>query len=281
MAERMLAQFPLVVCDTSDEARSCFQGKASLVENARELGEAADIVFACLPSIDSYRDAILAATGLLAGGRTRQFIHVGTTGAEFVSEMNCALSACGIVMLDAPVSGGVPRARTGDLMVMASGPRDLYDMVEPMIKCYANSIVFLGTTPGLAQTMKLINNLLSAANLAVAAEVLTFGVKAGLVPTQMLEVINGGTGQNSATLTKIPDHILPRTFDYGGRLRIVHKDLAMCVSEAHRLGLHLPLSALVAQTYRTAMTEEGLDEDMTAVIRHLERAAGVEVGFGA
>jgi 2-hydroxy-3-oxopropionate reductase len=278
MAERMLERFPLSICDSNVAARARFDGKATLVQNARELGQVADIVFACLPSLDSYRDVVLAPGGLLSGGRMRHFIHVGTTGPELVHEMDRALSARGVTLFDAPVSGGTPRARTGELMVMASGSRDVFDLVEPMIKCYASSIVFLGTVPGLAQTMKLINNVLSAANLAVAAELVTFGVKAGLVPAQMLEVLNGGTGQNSATLTKIPNHILTRKFDYGGRLQIVCKDLAMCVSEAGRLGLKAPFSELVAQTYASAIALEGPNEDMTTVIRHMERAAGVEVG---
>jgi 3-hydroxyisobutyrate dehydrogenase-like beta-hydroxyacid dehydrogenase len=277
MAERMLRHFPLTICDSDVAARSHFVGKAPLVSSARELAEVADIVFACLPSLESYRAVVLAPGGLSAGGRMQFFIHVGTTGTELVRDIDAALVDRGVGMLDAPVSGGAPRARLGDLMVMASGRRDIFELVEPMIRCYASSVIYLGAAPGLAQTMKLINNVLSAANLAVAAEVLTFGAKVGLDPAQMLEVLNGGTGQNSATLTKIPHHILPRTFDYGGRLQIVVKDLAMCVSEADRMGLHLPFSELIAATYRAAIAQEGPNADMTTVIRQMERAAGVEV----
>jgi len=278
MAERMLARYPLVVCDVSAAARSAFAGRAQLMQSARELGAAADVVFACLPTLQSYQEAVLGADGLMAGGRMRQYIHVGTTGPDLVKQMNAVLSAGGISMLDAPVTGGVPRARSGELTVMASGPRDLFGAVEAMIRCYASAIIYLGETPGLAQTMKLINNVLSAANLAVACEVLLLGVKAGLDPRQMLEVLNSGTGQNSATLTKIPHHLLPRSFDYGGRLEIVLKDLAMFVDQAAQLGLSTPLSDLVEATYRTAIAQEGPDRDITEVIRYMERAAGVEVG---
>lgn len=278
MAERMLAQFPLVVFDVSAAARASFEGRATLVQSASTLAASADVVFACLPTLESYRQAVLAEDGLMAGGRMRHFIHVGTTGPALAREMNAALSARGVSMLDSPVSGGVPRASSGELTVMASGPRDLFGSVEAMIKCYASSIVYLGEAPGLAQTMKLINNMLSAANLAVASELLVMGVKAGLDPHQMLEVLNSGTGQNSATLTKIPNHLLPRTFDYGGRLEVVHKDLAMFVHEADRMGLATPLSELIASTFRTAIAQDGPDRDMTEVIRHMERAAGVEVG---
>ena len=278
MAERLLDRIPIIVSDVNATARSAFEGRARVLQSAREMGAAADIVFACLPTLQSYRDVVLAEDGLMAGGRMRQFVHVGTTGPELVQQMNNALSARGIAMLDAPVSGGAPRARAGKLTVMASGPRDLFDTLETMMRCYASAVVYLGEAPGQAQTMKLINNVLSAANLAIASEVMVLGVKAGLDPHQILEVINTGTGQNSATLTKIPHHVLPRSFDYGGRLEVVLKDLAMFVQEAGKLGLAAPLSQLVASTYRTAIAEDGPNQDMTEVIRHMERPAGVQVG---
>ena len=277
MAERLLAQSPIIVCDVDERARAHFAGRAETVGSAIELARRADIVFACLPSLQSYRDVILSPEGLLSGGRMRIFVHVGTTGPELAHEMNATCVARGITMIDAPVTGGPPRARTGQLGVMAAGSRSHFMEVEPLIRTYASAVTYLGAEPGQAQIMKLINNMLSAANLAVASEVLVLGVKAGLDPTQMLEVVNAGTGQNSATLTKIPDHLLPRTFDYGGRLEVVHKDLASMVKQADRLGLAMPLSRLIEATYQTAIVAEGLDADMTTVIRHMERPAGVEV----
>ena len=278
MADRMLAKFPLVVCDVNPSARAYFDGRATIIESAKALGASADIVFACLPTLESYEQALLSADGLVAGGRMRKFVLVGTTGPALVQKMHIALTSFGVSILDAPVTGGVPRAKSGELTVIASGPRVLFDSVGVMMRCYASSVVYLGEAPGVAQTMKLINNMLSAANLAVASELLVLGVKAGLDPHQMLEVLNSGTGQNSATLTKIPYHLLPRSFDYGGRLEVVYKDLAMCVQEAKNMGLAAPLSDLIASTYRTAIVQDGPDRDMTEVVRHMERAAGVQVG---
>jgi 2-hydroxy-3-oxopropionate reductase len=277
MAERMLARFPLVICDVSAHARENFAGRAELVETARELGARAEIVFACLPTLQSYHDAVIAPNGLLGAGRLRIFVHVGTTGPDLAAQMNAACIAHGVTMIDAPVTGGPARARAGELGVMAAGPASHFAQVEPLIRAYAGTVTYLGAEPGQAQLMKLINNMLSAANLAVASEVLVLGVKAGLNPAQMLQVLNDGTGQNSATLTKIPDHVLPRTFDYGGRLEVAHKDLAAMVSQADRLGLSAPLSRLVEAVYRTAIATEGPGADMTTVIRHMERPAQVEV----
>jgi len=281
IAERMLDQAPaLMICDLNAQARSYFDGKATTVASARALADQVQIIFACLPTLDSYRAAILSPDGILAGGRIRIFVHIGTTGPELARDMAAACAQRGVAMIDAPVTGGPHRARTGDLGVMASGPRAPYDEVEPLIQSYARSITYLGGDAGQAQIMKLINNVLSAANLAVASEVLVLGMKAGLDPEQMLQVVNAGTGQNSATLTKIPDHVLPRTFDYGGRLEVVHKDLAAMVRQADHFGLSAPFSRLISATYQTAIDEDGPDADMTAVICHMERPAGVEVSTG-
>jgi 3-hydroxyisobutyrate dehydrogenase-like beta-hydroxyacid dehydrogenase len=277
MAERMLAEHPVIICDVSSHAREYFAGKAETVVSAEDLGNRADIVFACLPSLQSYRDAVLSPGGLVSGKQLRTFVHVGTTGPELTREMAEACRARGVSLIDAPITGGPSRARAGHLGVMAAGEPDAFAEVEPLIRTYATAITYLGPQPGQAQIMKLINNVLSAANLAVASEVLVLGAKAGLDPVQMLEVLNAGTGQNSATLTKIPDHILPRTFDYGGRLEVVHKDLASMVRQADHFGLSAPLSRMIEATYRTAMSDEGADADMTTVIRHMERSAGVEV----
>lgn len=279
IAERVLALAPgLVICDISAAAREGFAGRAAIVETPRALADEAEIIFACLPTADSYRAAVLSGDGILSGGRLRIFVHIGTTGPELAREIAEAFAARGVAMIDAPVTGGPGRARAGELGVMAAGPRAAYDEVEPLIRAYARSITYLGAEPGQAQIMKLINNTLSAANLAVACEVLVLGVKAGLDPVQMLEVLNAGTGQNSATLTKIPDHVLPRSFDFGGRLEVAYKDLASMVRQGDQFGLPVPFSRLVERTYRTAIDQDGAQADMTEVIRHMERSAGVAVG---
>lgn len=277
MAERMLDQSPLIVCDESAPAREYFFGRAEITNSPQELSNRAEIVFACLPSHASYRTAVLSRGGLLSNGRVRILVHVGTTGPDLAKEMNEACYGRRALMLDAPVTGGPDRARKGHLGVMLSGPREALVEVEPLIRSYASSITYLGEVVGHAQLMKLMNNMLSAANLAVAAEILVLGVKAGLDPVQMLEVLNNGTGQNSATLTKIPLHILPRTFDYGGRLAVAYKDLESAVEQGDRLNLPMPLCRLVEASYARAIAEEGPNADMTTVIRYMERTAQVEV----
>lgn len=278
IAEHIAKSWPLVVCDADPAALKGFAPHVSSVRSAVELADRADIVFACLPSLEAHRRALLdPKTGVIAGRRLRGFVQVGTTGPEFARELAGAFMKRGVAMVDAPVSGGVPRAKAATLTVIASGEEALYRECEPMLRSFAKDVVYLGGEPGSAQTMKLINNLLSATNLAIACEALVLGAKAGLDPRRMIEVLNTGTGQNSATLTKVPDHVLPRSFDYGGRMELVCKDLKELVAESKHFAVPMPIATLVEETYRRAVEASSKDDDMTTIIRHIEKAAGVEV----
>jgi 3-hydroxyisobutyrate dehydrogenase-like beta-hydroxyacid dehydrogenase len=160
---------------------------------------------------------------------------------------------------------------------MASGPRVAFDQAASAIEHYAKKIVYLGDRVGAAQVMKFVNNVLSASNLALACEAMVLGRKAGLDPNAMLEVLNSGTGQNTATLTKIPAQVLTRKFNHGGGLGLMIKDLEAFSNEARRNSVPIPLAEAVIASFRQAAAEEGEREDLTTIIRPMERAAGVTV----
>lgn len=276
MAERIAgAGLPLVVCDVRDAAVAGLPETVVRAASPEDAANRAEIVLACLPSIDSHRKALLAPGGAIHGKRVRVYIHTGTTGSALVNELAAAFGARGAATLDAPMTGGVPRARAGTLTVMASGPQAAFAAAEPFLNAYASTIVYLGERLGAAQVMKLINNQLSAANLAIAAEAMVLGAKAGLDPEQMIAVLNAGTGQNSATLTKIPEHVLTRGFDYGGAMYITDKDLCAFAEEAEALEMPIPLGDAVRRLYREAAAAK--TDDITTVARYFERLAGVEL----
>jgi 3-hydroxyisobutyrate dehydrogenase-like beta-hydroxyacid dehydrogenase len=276
MAEHIAAAgLPIIVFDIRPEALAPFRGKVEVADSPADAADRADVILACLPSLASHRAALLGPDGAINGARCRTYIHTGTTGSPLLLELAEAFAARGVETLDAPMTGGTPRARAGTLTVMASGPRSAFAAAEPFLRCYSGTIVYLGERLGAAQAMKLINNMLSAANLAVASEALVLGTKAGLDPEQMIEVLNAGTGQNSATLTKIPDHVLTRGFDYGGGMYITEKDLAAFAAEADALGVPTPLGNAVRTLYRQAAAQGAASDDITTVIRYFERAAGV------
>lgn len=278
IAEHILRSWPVTICDSDPLACAAFSDRAETTRSAADLGDRSDIVFACLPSLEAHKAAILdPVIGILAGRRCRGLVQIGTTGPALARTLADALSRRGIEMVDAPVTGGVPRARAATLAVIASGSPALFGSCEPMLRSFASDVVYLGKEPGSAQSMKVINNLLSATNLAIACEALVLGAKAGLDLEKMMAVLNAGTGQNSATLTKVPNHVLPRTFDYGGRLELVCKDLKELVEEAQHFGVPMPIAKLVEEIYRTAVGRASPNDDMTTIIRHIEAAAGFEV----
>ncbi len=277
IAEHLAAHGDAVVYDIRADALEPFRGKAHLALSPSDVAARADIVFGCLSTLSAYREAITDHQGIY-GGKARVYVHLGTTGGDLARELETALAPHGIAMVDAPITGGTPRARAGTLTSMVSGPPEAIEQIMPYLMSYSARVVNLGPKVGAAQTMKVINNMLSAANLAVAAEGMVMGVKAGLDPRTMLEVINAGTGQNSATLTKIPDNILTRGFDYGGSLAISVKDLSAFMHEAEALDMNTPFGALVQQAYLDAAAN-GVDGlDMTTVIQPMEKRAGVIVG---
>ncbi len=130
--------------------------------------------------------------------------------------------------------------------------------------------------------MKLANNFLSATAMVATSEAVVMGVKAGLDPSVMIEVINAGTGRNSASQDKFPRAILPRTFEYGFTNGLMDKDLRLCVEEAEAMGLKLPVAGAVRDMYRLAASELGPEKDFTTIIQPIEQRAGVIVrGKGA
>jgi 3-hydroxyisobutyrate dehydrogenase-like beta-hydroxyacid dehydrogenase len=183
----------------------------------------------------------------------------------------------GITAVDAPVSGGPAGARNGTLAVMIAGPRHLAEQLTQMLQVLGRTF-FIGERPGMGQTMKLANNMLSATALAATSEALVMGVKAGLDAGVMLDVINAGSGRNSASQDKLPRCVLPRKFDFGFTLALLHKDVRLGLEQAAALGLPMPVGSTVGQMLMLAMATEGADADITTIVRMVERWTGVEVG---
>ena len=282
IAEHLLAAgLPTVLFDPRREALASFEGRAEIAASPLEVANRADIVFACLPSSDTYRTAVLGVEGVVVGSRTRLYVHLGTTGVAHVRDLAVALQERGIETVDAPITGGVGRAVDGALTSIVSGSPAAVRRVEPLLRHYSTTIVNLGAEPGNAQMMKVVNNAVSLTNLVAACEAMVVGAKAGLDPAAMLAVLNSGSGQNSATLMKIPSDVLTGNFNFGGALRIVVKDLEAFLHEATELGLETPTVAVATEAYRRAVAAVSVSGDVTEVVRPMERAAGIELRFSS
>jgi 3-hydroxyisobutyrate dehydrogenase-like beta-hydroxyacid dehydrogenase len=274
----LAAGHQLTVFDLSEENMAPLLARgARRAASAVEVASAAETVFVSLPTPDVVRQVIIGPGGIARGNRVRTVIDLSTTGPRVASAVAAALAEEGrIGLVDAPVSGGVSGARAGTLAVMVSCPRDTFREVEPLLGHFGK-IFYCGEKPGLAQTMKLANNLLSATALAVTSEAVAMGVKAGLDPKLMIDVINAGSGRNTATQDKFPRAILPGTFDFGFATGLLLKDVRLCVEEAQAMGIPIMVGAAVCQLLGITNATFGPDSDFTNVARLLEQWAGVEI----
>ena len=180
MANRILQNFELAVHNRTRLDPDQFGGSFEIVDSPAELASPCYIVVLCLPTIQTHRDVLSGDKSLLPGDRLRIVIHTGTTGPSLAREMEEALAARSMELVDAPISGGPERAARGDLVTMASGPEAALEAARPIIPSYSGKIVDFGPNVGSAQTMKLVNNVLVTSNLVLAAEAMLLGLSSTL-----------------------------------------------------------------------------------------------------
>ena len=271
------AGYSLIVFDTSDAVvRPFVERGATALQSPAAVASACEIVITCLPTPAVVHKVALGPAGVIEGSRVKIFIDMSTTGATYARKIAEGLSAKGIKSVDAPVSGGLVGAEKGTLAVMVSGEEALLPRLKPIMEVFGTMYV-LGHEPGMGQTMKLLNNLLSATAMAIASEAVVMGVKAGLDARQVCEVISAGTGRNSATADKIPRCVIPRAFNTGFAISLLNKDVRLCLEEADALGVPMVVGNAVRQLLAITQASEGPDADMTEVVRPLEKWTGVEV----
>jgi 3-hydroxyisobutyrate dehydrogenase-like beta-hydroxyacid dehydrogenase len=249
---------------------------AEAATSVREVADRVETVLASLPTPGVVFEVAAGKGGLIEGNRVRRFVDLSTTGAAMAKRIFDTLGERDIVQIDAPVSGGVNGAAKGTLAVMVSGPRAEAAAIEPALKAIGK-VFFIGEQPGAGQTMKLCNNFLSATAMTATSEAMVMGVKAGLDPRIMLDVINSGTGRNTATEDKFGRLVLPRLFNLGFTVGLMTKDLKLCLAEGKALGVPMEIAESVARMLQLACDENGPDQDLTTVVQTVERRAGVEV----
>jgi hypothetical protein len=276
----MKGGYELTVYDINKRAVDELAAKgARAAASPAAVASAVDTVLLSLPTPPIVREVALGRDGVSSGSKVKTVIDLSTTGATVARGIAAALAKKGMTGVDAPVSGGVSGAVKGTLAVMVACARPLYTELEPMLRSIGK-VFHIGERPGMGQTMKLCNNLLSATAVAATSEAVVFGVKAGLDPKVMIDVINAGSGRNTATEDKFPRSILPRTFDFGFAMGLMYKDVKLCLEEAEAAGAQMWIANAVRQMWQLANHEIGPDKDFTEMIRVLERWAGVEVKPG-
>lgn len=265
----------VLVFDTrADVVAQAVRAGAEARTSASDVADRAVTVLASLPTPQVSNTV---ASEVAEGSRVRRFVDLSTVGQQAAQRNREVLSARGIAALDSPVSGGVHGARAGTLAVMVSGPRPEFEALASVFAVLGRAI-FVSEQPGAAQTMKLINNLMAATALAATAEVMVMGVKAGLDPQVVIDVLNAGSGGTHASRDKFPRAVLPRTFDYGFATGLMTKDVLLYLDEARALGTPVALAESVMRLWEQTQDEEGPSSDFTSVVKPLERIAGVTIG---
>ena len=278
MATRLLeAGYQLIVFDNREEAISALVDcGAKSAQSAESLASQTDTILMSLPKPEVVKNVALGGNGVISGNKIKTLVDLSTTGPHVAQELAKILSENGINFVDSPVSGGVAGAKRGTLAVMLSCPRQQVSKLQEMLQIIG-SVFYVGEQPGLGQTMKLTNNLLSAAALAITSEAIVMGVKAGLDPKIMLDVINAGSGQNTATKDKFPKAVLTRSFDRGFANSLMHKDVELYLAEAEALKVPTDIAGAVQQLWQKACLEIGPDADFTTIVQCVEKRAGVEI----
>lgn len=245
----------------------------------RDLARITDLIILMLPNGNIVREVVLGddRDGLRHGLKSGSIILDMSSVSPFETrELAKAVAADGIRLVDAPVSGNVSKARSGQLAVMAGGDADALDYVRGPLNAMSRQVIHVGPV-GSGHAVKSLNNLLSASGLIAAGEVLLIGKKFGLDSQTMLDVLNASTGRNNSTENKIGPFVLSRKFDGGFALNLMAKDLAIALDMAQRCGVPSRHSTLTREMVEAAHSAEEADCDHTAVIRWLESLSGVEL----
>jgi 3-hydroxyisobutyrate dehydrogenase len=239
----------------------------------------ADVVVTMLPDGAIVADAILGwgIGAVLRPGAL--IIEMSSADPADTLRLAAALEAGGVRVVDAPVSGGVPRAQTGELSIMVGGADEDVAMAQPVLRVLGDpERQFRTGRLGSGHAMKALNNIVGAATYCATAEAVLAGARFGIDPRVMIEILNSSTGRNTATEQKFPAHVLPRTFNSGFALALMTKDLRIALELAREVGTPAELLAGVTDLYGQALERLGPSADNTDVVRHLESQAAPSGG---
>lgn len=278
MALRLLdAGYDLAVCDIDRSATDAVvKAGAVAFATAGEVASQAEIVLVSLPTPEVVSRVCLGENGIAGGSRVRTVVDLSTTGPGAAKAIAEKFAAQDIVFADAPVSGGVAGALAGTLAVMVACPKPLYGDLSPILSTFGK-LFYLGERAGFGQAAKLANNLLAAAAMVATSEAVAMGVKFGLDPEILIDIINASSGRNSATEDKFPKCILPRTFDWGFTTGLSYKDVRLCVDEAENLGVPMVVGAAVREMLAVTNAKFGPGSDFTLIAKVVEEWAGIEI----
>jgi 2-hydroxy-3-oxopropionate reductase len=280
MAKNLIrAGHTLVVLRRNKASSELAAAGAQLADSPREIAAQCDTVITMLPNSPEVREVALGKDGIIEGAHTGSvLIDMSSIAPLQAQEIGRALAEKGIDMLDAPVSGGEPKAIAGTLSVMAGGKQEVFDRCAPILKAMAASVVRTGEL-GAGNVAKLANQVMVAIQIAAMSEALVLASKAGLDPQLVCEAIRGGLAGSAVLEAKGP-LVMDRKFAPGFRVRLHIKDLANVRETAESLGVPIPLTDEVMEMMEAVQIDGGAELDHGSLVTYYEKLAGVEVRRG-
>ena len=275
------AGFPLLINDSRREVAQNFvqQIGGGAPDSLRQLAAGSDVIVTILPTSAILRTVLEEGDdNLLSGMRPGTLLIDMTSGVPSVTQVLARrVAELGGVLIDAPVSGGVPRAKTGQLAIMAGGDPAAIERAMPVLRAMGSQVLRCGDV-GAGQAMKALNNLVSTGGFLIGIEALLIGQRFGLDPGTMVDVLNAATGMNNSTQKKFHQFVLSRSFDAGFTMGLLDKDVSIAMQVARETATPAPVSALVRELIGAALAMFGPGADHTEMARLSERLAGSELG---
>jgi 3-hydroxyisobutyrate dehydrogenase-like beta-hydroxyacid dehydrogenase len=267
--------YEVYVYDADDEATAGLEDTvAEPAVSPEEIASAADVVLLSLPNSSVVEEVVLGEGGL-AGGLSPGNVVIDTSSSKPSSTRTIAqkLAEAGVEMLDAPVSGGVMKAREGTLSVMVGGRREVFEGCRPILQAFGDQIFFLGDH-GAGHLAKALNNLLSATTLTSAAEAVILAERAGLSAEAFVDVVNASNGRSYSTEVKFPKYILDRSFDDGFATSLMSKDLKIALETAAEMDFPMLIGSAVSQLWQAAVAGGNGPRNHTEIYAFLEGITG-------
>lgn len=246
-------------------------------DSPKEVADLSEVVLTSLPTPEVVKIVALGEQGIISGNKIKAYIDLSSSGREVSQYVGEQMQFKNIDVLDAPVSGGVPGAENATITIMIAGNKALYLDQKETLEKFSKSIFFVDDKVGAAQVMKVINNLLSSTALAVTSEAMVLGVKAGLDPDIMIDVLNASSGRNSATEDKFKKSILNRKFDYGFSDTLAYKDMKLCMDLSNELDVPMFMSQNIVNFWKFVVTQDEPGKDYTNIIKYIENWSDVVV----
>lgn len=271
------AGYELIVSNHSPQAaKELAELGAVVMETPKEMAAAADVIITMLPNSPQVKEVALGENGLLEGAKKGSVLIDMSSIAPLASrEIAAALEKAGMEMLDAPVSGGEPKAVDGTISVMVGGKQEVFDRYKDILQAMAGSVVRTGEI-GAGNATKLANQIIVAVNIAGMSEALVLASKVGVDPELVYQAIRGGLAGSTVLDAKAP-LILDRKFDPGFRIKLHVKDLQNVLDTSHEVGVSLPMTAGIMEIMQ-ALKADGLgEEDHCSVVKYYEQLAHTKV----